>query len=266
MSDIPNWMDYVKTNRRDGEAYKDALKRLGEEYKKLKVSKKIAVKESKKKEKDETKAKAKQDKELQKEAVQSQKTNAKVMSKNNETKEKLKKEFEDLKNRLVKQRNGEKVEESLKSQHHPVTEEQVVMKVEESPIEDKTTESLPTPVPKKETKQQVQEKKMVNGDLLKNYNSIVDSVSSTIENETARALFVETAMQIDFNNGDIGENIKKLFELSKMKTKEYTDLLVKKKKQEDTKDAKKEAMLKEQEEKKKELELMRKMERLLKMK
>ena len=266
MSEIPNWMDFVKSNRKDGEAYKDALKRLAEEYKKLKETKKIAVKETKKKEKEQTKAKAKEDKSLQKEAVKSQETNSKVMKKNNETKEKIKKDFEDLKNRLVKQRNGEKVEEPPKQEHPTVTENQVVMKIEEHEIKQETPDPLPEPVVKKETKAEAQEKKMVNGDLLKNYNSIVDSVSSTIENEAARALFVETAMGIDFSQGTIGDNIKKLFELSKMKAKEHMDSLVKKKKQEDTKDAKKEAMLAEQAERKKELELMKRMERLMKMK
>jgi len=263
MSEIPNWMDYVKTNRKDGEAYKDALKRLGEDYKKLKESKKIAVKESKKAEKEQTKAKAKEDKSLQKEATKSQETNNKVMKKNNETKEKIKKDFEDLKNRLVKQRNGEKVEEPPKQEHPIVSEEQVVMNVEENEIQKETPDPLPEPVVKKE---QIEQIKMLNCDLLKNYNSIVDSVSSTIESEAARALFVETAMGIDFTQGSIGDNIKKLFELSKMKTKEHMDTLVKKKKEVETKDAKKETMLKEQEERKKELELMRKMERLLKMK
>jgi len=266
MSEIPNWMDYVKTNRREGEAYKDALKRLGEEYKKLKESKKIAVKESKKAEKEQTKAKAKEDKTLQKEAVKSQETNSKVMKKNNETKEKIKKDFEDLKNRLVKQRNGEKVEEPPKQEHPIVSVEQVVMKVEEQPIQEETHEPPPEPIVKKETKDEVETKKIVNGDLLKNYNSIVDSVSSTIESEAARALFVETAMGIDFTQGTISDNIKKLFELSKMKTKEHMDTLVKKKMEVETKDAKKEAMMKEQAERKKELELMKRMERLMKMK
>jgi hypothetical protein len=263
MSEIPNWMDYVKTNRREGEAYKDALKRLGEEYKKLKESKKIAVKESKKAEKEQTKAKAKEDKTLQKEAVKSQETNSKVMKKNNETKEKIKKDFEDLKNRLVKQRNGEKVEETPKQEHPIVSVEQVVMKVEEQPIQEETHEPPPEPIVKKE---QIEQIKMVNGDLLKNYNSIVDSVSSTIESEAARALFVETAMGIDFTQGTISDNIKKLFELSKMKTKEHMDSLLKKKKEVESKDAKKEAMMKEQAERKKELELMKRMERLMKMK
>jgi hypothetical protein len=266
MSEIPNWMDFVKSNRKDGEAYKDALKRLGEDYKKLKESKKIAVKETKKKEKEQTKAKAKEDKSLQKEAVKSQETNNKVMKKNNDTKEKIKKDFEDLKNRLVKQRNGEKVEEPPKQDHPIVSKEQVVMNVEENEIQEETPEPLPEPVVKKETKAEAQEKKMVNGDLLKNYNSIVDSVSSTIESEAARAVFVETAMGIDFSQGSIGDNIKKLFELSKMKTKEHMDTLVKKKKDVETKDAKKETMLKEQEERKKELALMARMERLMKMK
>lgn len=266
MSEIPNWMDYVKTNRRDGEAYKDALKRLGEDYKKLKESKKIAVKESKKAEKEQTKAKAKENKGLQKEAVKSQETNAKVAKKNNETKEKIKKDFEDLKNRLVKQRNGEKVEEAPAPQHNTVTKEQVTMNVEEHSEPEEIPEPPPEPVVKKETKEEVEQKKIVNGDLLKNYNTIVDSVSGTIENEIARALFVETAMGIDFSQGSVGDNIKKLFELSKMKTKEHMDSLVKKKKEVETKDAKKETMLKEQEERKKELELMKRMERLLKMK
>jgi len=263
MSEIPNWMDYVKTNRKDGEAYKDALKRLGEDYKKLKESKKIAVKESKKAEKEQTKAKAKKDKSLQKEAAKSQETNNKVMKKNTETKEKIKKDFEDLKNRLVKQRNGEKAGEAPAPQHNTVTKEEVVMTVEE---QEELPEPLPTPVVKKQTKAEVQETKMITGDLLKNYNSIVDSVSSTIESEIARALFVETAMGIDFSQGTIGDNIKKLFELSKMKAKEHMDGLVKKKKEVETKDTKKEAMLIEQAERKKELELMRKMERMLKIK
>jgi hypothetical protein len=266
MSEIPNWMDYVKTNRKDGEAYKDALKRLGEEYKKLKEKHKIAVKEIKKKEKDETKTKAKLDKQLQKEAVKSHETNTKVMKKNNETKEKIKKDFEDLKNRLVKQRNGEKVEEASAPQHNTVTKDEVVMTVEEHTEPEELPEPPPEPVIKKETKEQVEIKKSITSDLLKNYNSIVDSVSSTIENEAARALFVETAMSLDFSQGTISDNIKKLFELSKMKTKEHMNTLVKKKKEVDTKDAKKEAMLKEQEERKKELQLMARMERLLKMK
>lgn len=262
MSEIPNWLDYVKSNRRDGEAYKDALKRLGETYKELKAKNK----ETKKKEKVETKSKAKENKQLQKEAVQSHKTNSKVMAKNNETKEKLKKEFEDLKSRLVKQKNGEKVEEPPKQEQPIVTEEKVVMKVEEPQIEEKSPDPLPEPVVKKETQEEIQEKKTVTGDLLKNYNSIVDTVSNTIENEAARALFVETAMGIDFSQGSIADNLKKLFELSKMKTKEHMDSLVKKKQEEQTKDAKREAMLKEQAEKRKEIEIMRKMERLLKMK
>jgi len=266
MSEIPNWMDYVKTNRKDGEAYKDALKRLGEEYKKLKESKKIAVKETKKKEKEQTKAKAKEDKQLQKEAVKSQDINNKVMKKNNETKEKIKKDFEDLKTRLVKQRNGDKVEQAPAPEHNTITDEQVVMKVEEQPIPEKMPEPLPEPVVKKESKADIEEKTRVNGDLFKNYNSIVDSVSSTIESETARALFIETAMGIDFSEGSIGENIKKLFELSKMKTREHLDSLVKKKQETQTKDEKKEQVLKEQAERKREIELMKKMERMLKMK
>jgi hypothetical protein len=266
MSEIPNWMDYVKTNRRDGEAYKDALKRLGEEYKKLKETKKIAVKESKKAEKEQTKAKAKEDKQLQKEAVKSQETNAKVAKKNNETKDKIKKEFEDLKNRLVKQRNGEKVEEAPAPQHNTVTTEEVVMTVKEVEKPEEIHEPPPVPIVKKDTKEEVEQKKIVNGDLLKNYNSIVDTVSNTIENETARALFVETAMSLDFSQGTISDNLKKLFELSRMKTKEHMDSLVKKKKEVETKDAKKEAMLKEQEDRKREIQLMARMERLLKMK
>jgi len=265
MSDIPNWMNYVKTNRRDGEAYKDALKRLSEEYKKLKGEKKTTIKETKKAEKEQTKTKAKQDKQLQKEAVKSQETNSKVLKKNNETKEKIKKEFEDLKNRLVKQRNGEKVEEAPAPQQSTVADEPVVMKVEEVEKLEEINEPLPEPIVKK-TKSEVEQHKIVNSDLLKNYISIVDSVSGTIENEAARALFVETAMGIDFSQGSIGDNIKKLFELSKMKTKEHMESLVKKKKEVETKDAKKEAMLKEQEERKKELELMKKMERMLKLK
>ena len=140
------------------------------------------------------------------------------------------------------------------------------MTVEEHQQPEEIPEPPPEPIVKKETKQEAEQKKIVNGDLLKNYNTIVDSVSSTIENETARALFIETAMGIDFSQGEVGENIKKLFELSKMKTKERMDSLVKKKKEAENKDAKKEAMLREQAEKKKELELMRRMERLLKMK
>jgi hypothetical protein len=185
------------------------------------------------------------------------------MKKNNETKEKIKKDFEDLKNRLVKQRNGEKVNEAPAPEHNVTIEEPVTMNVEEHTEPEELPEPLPEPIVKKE---QIEQIKMLNCDLLKNYNSIVDSVSSTIESEIARALFVETAMGIDFSQGTVGDNIKKLFELSKMKTKEHMDTLVKKKKEVDTKDAKKEAMLKEQEERKKELQLMARMERLLKMK